>query len=166
MTMVIIPLSRIAPADVEALLDSAFGHDRHQRTAYRVRAGTDALPDLSFAATNGSDLLGTLQSWPILLDNVPLILVGPVAVRPDLQRGGIGRALMAHLLCRAPTEPMVMIGDAEYYGRFFGFSAELTARWDAPGAFDRHRLLARNAAGLSRVGMLGPRTFATEARST
>jgi predicted N-acetyltransferase YhbS len=51
----------------------------------------------------------------------------------------------------------MLIGDPDYYGRFFGFSAERTARWNAPGPVERHRLLARGDAVPDASGMLGPR---------
>ncbi|MDB5684177.1 MAG: hypothetical protein JWM75_1875, partial [Sphingomonas bacterium] len=34
------PIDHAAQEEVEALLDAAFGADRHQRTAYRLRQGT------------------------------------------------------------------------------------------------------------------------------
>lgn len=158
--MIITPLSQAEPYAVEALLNAAFGADRHQRTAYRIRAGMTAVPALSFAAFDGGALVGTLQSWPVCLDETALTLVGPVAVDPGAQRGGIGRALMGALMSAAGDMPMVMIGDPEYYGRFFGFSADATREWQVPGPVERHRLLARNAHDLPETGVLGPRTFA------
>src|SRR3546814_9855707 len=77
-------------------------------------------------------------------------MVGPVAVRPDVQRGGHGRALMAHMLAAAEARAdaaLMMIGDPEYYGRFFGFTADATGAWDLPGPFEKRRLLARAANG-------------------
>lgn len=149
----ILPIAAARPAAVEALLDAAFGTDRHNRTAYRLRAGTHALPDLSFAAFEDDMLVGTLQSWPIKLvgdtRDAPgrrLTMVGPVAVLPDRQREGIGLALMKALLTAADAggeDALVLIGDAEYYGRLFGFSAEHTGGWQVPGPVERHRLLAR-----------------------
>lgn len=160
MNATITPLSRADPNAIEALLDAAFGADRHMRTAYRIRAGTAAIPALSFAAFDGAQLVGTLQSWPVSIGAAPLTLVGPVAVDPQVQRGGIGRMLMTALIDAAPDGPMVMIGDPEYYSRFFGFTADTTAGWDVPGPVERHRLLARNGDGLPTSGLLGPRTFA------
>ena len=118
----IVPLSRIAPADVEALLDAAFGADRKARTAYRMREGVNAVPALSFAALDDGRLVGTLQSWPVALEApdgslAPMTLVGPVAVLPDLQRGGLGRRMMDALVAAAAEEghdALVMIGDPEY----------------------------------------------------
>jgi predicted N-acetyltransferase YhbS len=160
------PLNQIAAADVESLLDVAFGADRHGRTAYKLRAGTVAIPSLSFAAVGGGQLIGSLQSWPVRLEtpsgeSAPLTLVGPVAVSPALQRGGIGRMLMTHMLAVADAgaaDALMMIGDPEYYGRFFGFTAEVTGGWHLPGPVERHRLLARIrcAGGIPRKGLIGP----------
>ncbi|WP_422059999.1 GNAT family N-acetyltransferase [Sphingopyxis sp.] len=164
----LLPLSGIEPLAVEHLLDAAFGADRFGRTAYRIRAGMDAVPALSFAALDDGILVGTIQCWPVAhraADGTatPLVMVGPVAVRPDVQRGGYGRALMAHMLEAAATmadSALVMIGDPEYYGRFFGFAADATGAWDLPGPYEKHRLLARavNGHGLPvGAGMIGPR---------
>lgn len=163
----IAPIAKAAPDAVEALLDEAFGADRHGRTAYKLRAGVDAIPALSFAAFEGDALVGTLQSWPIELADMaggaePLVLVGPVAVRPDRQRDGIGKRLMQVMLAAADESdapPLMLIGDPEYYDRLFGFTALATGGWSIPGPVERHRLLARIAPGrrLPRVGALGPR---------
>jgi len=161
-------LSDIEPQAVEDLLDAAFGADRFGRTAYRIREGVEAVPALSFALVDDGALIGTIQCWPVAHrspDGVatPLVMVGPVAVRPNLQRGGHGRVLMAHMLAAAESEAdgaLMMIGDPEYYGRFFGFDAEATGAWDLPGPFEQRRLLARAVNGHelpTGAGMIGPR---------
>jgi predicted N-acetyltransferase YhbS len=160
MDVTLTPLAMADPDAVEALLDAAFGTDRHTRTAYRIREGTSTIPDLSFAAFDGEKLVGTLQSWPVFVGNAPVTLVGPVAVAPDVQRGGIGRMLMTALVEAAGDSPMVMIGDPEYYGRFFGFTADATGGWDVPGPVEQRRLLARNAEALPATGTLRPSIFA------
>ncbi len=163
----IIPLADVDPALIEALLDRAFEPERHTRTAYKVREGTDWLPGLSFAALDEDDMLaGTIQCWPVALTDPdgrahPMIMVGPVAVMPEQQTRGIGKALMtasiAALDQRAPL-PLVMIGDPEYYGRFWGFTDEHTGGWKLPGPWEPRRLMVRcdNPAVLPREGMLGP----------
>jgi predicted N-acetyltransferase YhbS len=163
----LIPLSDVDSALIEQLLDSAFEPERHNRTAYKVREGTEWLPALSFAAIDEEDdLVGTIQCWPVALTGVgsdnklrahPMIMVGPVAVLPDHQSKGYGKALMlASLGALSPEAPLpqVMIGDPEYYERFFGFSNEHTGSWQLPGPFEQHRLLARcdNPAVLPREG--------------
>jgi len=145
----IIPLSDVDPALVEVLLDHAFEPERHTRTAYKVREGVDWLPGLSFAALDEDDMLaGTIQCWPVALTGVggdgkarahPMIMVGPVAVLPEQQSRGFGKALMvASLAALNPQAPLpqVMVGDPEYYGRFWGFTNEHTGGWDLPGPFE------------------------------
>lgn len=163
----LIPLDNVDPALVEALLDRAFEPERHKRTAYKVREGTDWLPGLSFAAIDGDEhLVGTIQCWPVALTDPqgrahPMIMVGPVAVLPEHQGQGYGKALMtASLVALSPHAPLpqVMIGDPEYYGRFWGFTNEYTSQWQLPGPFEQRRLLVRcaNPAVLPEQGMLGP----------
>jgi predicted N-acetyltransferase YhbS len=166
-----LPLSEIDSESIEALLDAAFGADRKARTAYKLRAGVDFVPALSFAVVDGSILLGTIQCWPVMIAGAPLVLVGPVAVAPDAQGKGLGKALMDVMLAAAEAhgfDALMMIGDPDYYGRFFGFSADTTAGWDLPGPFERHRLLARitRSGGVPAVGQVEPDlSFATGATS-
>lgn len=163
----LIPLDAVDPVLVESLLDRAFEPGRHTRTAYKVREGMDWLPGLSFAALDAAEhLVGTIQCWPVALTDEsgrahPMIMVGPVAVLPEHQGEGYGKALMAASISalspQAPL-PQVMIGDPEYYGRFWDFSNTHTAGWDLPGPFEPRRLLARcdNPAVLPTHGRLGP----------
>ncbi|MEL6529080.1 MAG: N-acetyltransferase [Pseudomonadota bacterium] len=170
-TTTLIPLSAVDPDMVEQLLDRAFGEDRHARTAYRIRTGMEWLEALSFAALDEEDMLvGTIQCWPVALtDNqerpVPLVMVGPVAVVPERQGEGFGLGLMAAMLDAearlaangVPPLAQVLIGDADYYGRW-GFSAASTGGWRCPGPFEPHRLLARGTAlaAMPAEGVLGP----------
>lgn len=165
--LTLIPLDNVDPALVEALLDRAFEPERHQRTAYKVREGVDWLAGLSFAAIDGDEhLVGTIQCWPVALTDPegrahPMIMVGPVAVLPEHQGLGYGKALMtAALAALSPQAPLpqVMIGDPEYYGRFWGFTNAPTVEWHLSGPFEQRRLLVRcdNPSVLPREGVLGP----------
>ncbi len=167
----LVPLTHLPTAEIEALLDRAFGPDRRTRTAYQIREGTTWLEGLSFAALDEDErLAGTIQAWPAALTDPrqrahPLLMIGPVAVDPQRQHQGFGRALLAALTAALeaaataadPPLPQVLIGDPEYYARF-GFTAEHTGGWRLPGPNEPHRLLARavNPAVLPREGMLGP----------
>lgn len=165
-----VPINAIDPAAIEALLDRACGRGRHGRTAYRLRDGVDAIPNLSFAAIEDGALAGTIQCWPVTFhgddgSRHALILVGPVAVEPSRQRGGLGKELV-HQALDAAVEldldgAMMLIGDPEYYGRFWGFSAEATADWRLPGPVEARRLLARGAKVPAIAGVLAPRVIVT-----
>lgn len=182
----LIPLSTIDPTLVEALLDRVFGDNRHARTAYRIRTGMEPLEGLCFAALDTEDyLVGSIQAWPVGLRAAdgklhPLVMIGPVAVLPERQGDGFGQALMAACLGAMtqdaeppfvepsapslrqsppipPALPQVLIGDADYYGRW-GFSANSAQSWHCPGPYEQERLLVRcaNPAILPEAGMLGP----------
>lgn len=165
------PLSTRTDAEIEAVLDAAFGTDRHGRTAYAIRQGCTWLPEFSYAVTDAAgQLRGILQSWPVELRRddgaaaVPLIMVGPVAILPEHQGEGLGRLLMDRLCADADAganAPLMMIGDPEYYGRFWGFAADRTGGWRAPGPVEARRLLMRDVPGSAPLpgfqGMLGPR---------
>jgi len=52
---------------------------------------------------------------------VPVLGLGPLSVRPDWQRRGVGSALVHAILGAADAldEPLVaLLGDSGYYGRF------------------------------------------------
>ncbi len=167
----LIPLGQVEPDLIEQLLDATFGTDRHARTAYRIREGANWLEALSFAALDQDNMLaGTIQCWPIALIDPesrahPLLMIGPVAVLPQLQGEGFGKALTAAALGAidagfeggAPPLPQVLIGDEPYYGRW-GFMAQHTGKWHCPGPFERERLLVRtgNPGILPVEGMLAP----------
>jgi len=170
----IIPLTQVQPDMIEALLDRTFGPDRFARTAYRIREGTDWLEALSFAALDDDEMLvGTIQVWPVALTDsdgrpYPMLMIGPVAVLPEQQGDGFGKAMMLATLEAIGDNdalPQMLIGDPDYYDRFFGFSASHTQGWHCPGPNDPARLLVRtsNPAILPAEGMLGPWTAETQA---
>ncbi|MCR6661386.1 MAG: hypothetical protein NVV72_19465 [Asticcacaulis sp.] len=47
------------------LTDHAFGPGRYVKTAERLREGSHILPDMSFVALRGGQLLGSVRLWPI-----------------------------------------------------------------------------------------------------
>lgn len=163
--MKLVPLSSVPAAEVEALLDRAFGPDRRARTAYRVRAGLAPITQLSAALVDDAGALaGSIQCWPVALAcddgaRMPLVMVGPVAVDPAIQRAGLGRRLTRHAIAAADAsalpghDVLMLVGDPEYYTRFFGFSDAATRRWRLPGPWEPRRLLARGPAP-DRAGLI------------
>jgi predicted N-acetyltransferase YhbS len=143
------------PADrpaIEALLDAAFGADRHSKTAYRLREGNARLDALSYVMRRDDDghLCGSIEFWPIALSDVhsggttPAVLLGPIAVSEACRGQGVGKALMdagLRAAAAAGHATVILVGDASYYERF-GFSAALTGGWQMPGPHDPARLLA------------------------
>jgi predicted N-acetyltransferase YhbS len=160
----IVPLVPAHQNFIDFLLDERFGPARHKRTAYRLRDGAAVLGDFSFVAMDGDTLVGSLQCWPIRLKSVggvrlPMILLGPVAVAASREGEGIASALMRASLAAldaADSAPVLLIGDAPFYGRF-GFSAAATRHWELPGPVDHDRLLLRGpTTGLPRIAWVEP----------
>jgi len=128
-------------AAIEALLDQAFGPDRHNKTSYRFREGVEPLPELALVAREGSTLVGTIAYWPVVLGDaiLPALLLGPVAVEPSLRGLGIGVTLIRRTLAKARRDGhrlAVLVGDADYYQRF-GFEAAERRGIVMPGQPDR-----------------------------
>lgn len=111
------------PADgpgVEALLDSAFGPDRRRKTSYRYRDGLPPLAELCYVASAGRTLVGAIRFWPLRLDALPALLLGPLAIDPERQGQGIGRALTRATLALAEGmgwRLVFLVGDHEYYAK-------------------------------------------------
>ena len=84
----------------------------------------------------GARLVGTLTLWNVLAGPAtPALLLGPLAVDPDYQSRGIGRALMLLSLDKARAlghQAVILVGDPAYYQRF-GFSRQAVEHLLMPG---------------------------------
>ncbi len=130
-------------AAIETLLDLSFGPDRHKKTTYRLRDGSTAVPRLSFVVREGDALLGSITFWPLVIgeNDVPAVLLGPLAVDPTRRGEGIGRALVRHGLYTATRlghRICVLVGDKAYYEPF-GFRNAAAAGLELPGWADPER---------------------------
>lgn len=85
---------------------------------------TDAwLPELSLVAVDpGGDVIGhVLCTRGTVGSKHPVLALGPLSIRPDQQRAGVGSALMHAVLGAADAlgEPLVaLLGSTAYYPRF------------------------------------------------
>lgn len=152
---------------IEQLLDQAFGANRESKTSYRFREGVAPVDALKLVAraddpARGGRLAGTLRFWPIALDGRPLglgmkpaLLLGPLAVAPDLHGRGIGGALMRQgldMAAGARHRVVVLVGDLGYYARF-GFAPAMAHGLFMPGEVPERLLVRELAAGaLDGVG--------------
>ena len=160
------------PADIvarESLLDACFGPDRFARTCQRIRDGRLPAAGLAFTAVRDGRLVGTVRLWHVSAGGRSSLVLGPLAVDPELRALGIGAALMHHAIAAAQKlghGSIILLGDAPYYERF-GFSAAKAAELHLPGPFERERLLGlalRNGALDSAWGMIVPTGKPVEAR--
>ena len=128
---------------VEALLDIAFGPGRFAKTAYRLREGVPHDPALSFVALAGSRLVGSVRLTPIVIGAARALLLGPLAVHPDFEGRGAGRALVRTSLEAARERGhgiVMLVGDPPYYGPL-GFEPGPIGQVTLPGPVDPRRIL-------------------------
>ena len=132
-----------APA-VEALNADSFGPGRFAKSAYRLREGVDPVAELSFVATEGGMLRGSVRFWPIMVGAQAELLLGPLAVESSQRGRGIGIALMQAGIAAAkdgPWRAILLVGDEPYYARA-GFARLPPGQVVFPGPVDGNRLLS------------------------
>ena len=133
-------------AEIENLLDLTFGLSRRAKTSYRMREGSEPVTGLSLVIKEaGIGLVGAISFWPLRIGvaGAPALLLGPLAVHPERQKMGIGRALMHEGIARASArghQLIILIGDLPYYGRV-GFRQVPAGQLEVPGPVDPKRLL-------------------------
>lgn len=114
---------------VRALVAAAFGGSPAEPAATDevrlldlLRAGPDWIPALSLVAeTPDGDLAGHVVCTRAWVADVEAVGLGPLAVRPDLQRRGVGSSLVHAVLAAAQEAgaPVVgLLGSPAYYARF------------------------------------------------
>lgn len=154
--------------DIELLLDQAFGISRRTKTTYRLREGEQPIEGLSFVAqTVPGRILGAISFWALHIgaEGFEALLLGPLAVDPDHQGQGVGRALMRHGLQEARSKGhrlVMLVGDEPYYGRI-GFQKVPDGQLLIPGPVDPDRLLylelADGALSSAHGLVLSPRRY-------
>lgn len=133
----------IRPADyadheaIHAVVAAAFAQDDEADLVERLRDDDDALVELVTECDAG-EIVGHIFFSPLAIvranDQLTAAALAPLAVKPGVQKSGIGAALMRDGIeaCRAAGVPaIVVLGHPSYYPRF-GFSAEAAAPLSAP----------------------------------
>jgi predicted N-acetyltransferase YhbS len=116
-------------ADINSLLDDAFGAGRHSKVSYTFRQDGPAVADLSFIARSGNRVVGSIRFWPLIVGDtqVPSLLLGPLGVLPEMHNYGIGRGLVCrgHMMASELGYKLVfLVGEETYYGRLGYQSAQ------------------------------------------
>jgi predicted N-acetyltransferase YhbS len=152
-----------APGDhdnIERLLDLCFGLGRRAKTSYRLREGERPVEGLSFVAKTGTgELVGAISYWRVLIGGsaAPALLLGPLAVHPELQGRGIARALMRltlELARQRGDRLVILVGDEPFYARV-GFRKLPEGRLSLPGPVDPKRFLYLELADGALDGVSG-----------
>ena len=133
------------PADdaaIEVLMDGAFGKARHSRSVWLLRPGPP-VADLCLILCDSDATLASLRFWEVQLEQQVVLLLGPLAVQPDLRGRGYGQLIVAEGLSRAAAIgkwPLVLVsGEPDYYPKF-GFVPAAPYQLVWPGFVEPERL--------------------------
>jgi putative acetyltransferase len=132
----------VTPADepaVEVVVSAAFGESRDGRVVQMIRAlQNSGASRASLVAVVDEELVahvGLSRGWvDARRELVEVLVLSPLSVRPDLQRRGVGTALLAAALETAGGlgAPAVFLeGSPYYYGRR-GFSSASALGFERP----------------------------------
>ena len=129
-------------AAIEILMDMAFGPAHHSRSVWLLRSGPP-VADLCLVLRESKAMLASLRFWEVQLEQQTVLLLGPLAVQPDLRGRGYGRQIVAEGLARAAAIgkwPLVLVsGEPDYYPKF-GFVPAAPYQLDWPGFVEPERL--------------------------
>jgi predicted N-acetyltransferase YhbS len=120
---------------IEAVTRAAFGKEQEVRMIEAIRASNGFVPDLSLVVEVDGRVAGHVLLSYVELGEGRVLELGPIGVLPEVQRQGIGSALVREALERADAlgEPLVLVlGHPWYYPRF-GFVRASTLGIEPPG---------------------------------
>ncbi|ANZ38227.1 GNAT family N-acetyltransferase [Lentzea guizhouensis] len=122
-------IRRETPADIDAIRDVtnlAFKNGPEAGLIDWLRDDEGWVPELSLVEDG---VLGHVVCTRGYVGDTPALGLGPIAVHPEHQRAGIGKALMHAVLGAAEArgeKAVILLGDPRYYSRFgFRPAAEL-----------------------------------------
>lgn len=145
---------------IEHLHETVFGPGRFTRAAFRVREQGLHDPALSFVATHpDGTMIGSVRlTWiTTSVSRSKGLLLGPLCVLPNLQKQGIGKALVAKCIDAAKqvnADYLMLVGDQPYYGPL-GFDVVVKRNVLMPGPVDLNRLLVCPLGGFDPSQMAG-----------
>ena len=134
---------------LESLTEKIFGPGMRARAAHFLREGVEQEMGLSFVAERSGQIVGTVRLTKVNWGGDVVLMLGPLAVLPELKGKGIGKSLMAaaveaaKLKCaEGDGQPAIfLVGDLSYYGTF-GFVRIPPAQISLPRPADPLRVLA------------------------
>jgi putative acetyltransferase len=116
-------------AEIALLIDAAFGDTTTSVFTQALRRSEGYVPELTFAAEEDGSIVGFTMLSYVALEDLRVLILTPMAVRPDRQRRGVGTAVVRAAIAAADErgEPLLLVeGVPAYYPRFgFGSATAL-----------------------------------------
>ncbi len=130
---------------IEQIVKSVFGPGRLAKTAYRLREAINYQILFGLVTENHLGKIVATVRVAKLEGYTDTVILGPIAVNPDMRNIGLGMALMkeAEKYCHDfNVSRIVLVGDPEYYKRFdyyHDYALDITL----PGPVDKSRILGK-----------------------
>ena len=112
------------------MITEAFGQVNEADIVDNIRESENFIPELSLVAIKDGEVVGHILFSPLKIetsdDEVPILILAPMAVQPAFQNQGIGSELVKRGLeeCkRHGHKIIVVVGHPSYYPRFGFVSA-------------------------------------------
>ena len=110
-------------AELAQVIDAPFGDTDTSAFTQALRESAGYVPELTFVGEEDGELVGFTMLSDVELDghDRPVLILTPMAVRPDRQRRGVGVAIVQAAVAAADErgEPLVLVeGVPAYYPRF------------------------------------------------
>ena len=131
---------------VEQIVRNVFGPGRFAKTAYRLREAKDYHHLFGLVTENHLDKIVATVRVAHLKGYDDTVILGPIAVQSNLRNIGLGMALMqqaeTECLKYLHIKRIVLIGDAEYYGKF-GFDTKNATDIKFVAPVNKNRILGK-----------------------
>jgi putative acetyltransferase len=115
--------------ELAALIDAAFGDTETSEFTAKIRASAGYVPKLTFVADDDGELVGFTMLSYVTAGERDVLVLTPMAVRPDRQRAGVGKQVVRAAIASADArgEPVLLVeGVPSYYPQFgFGSASDL-----------------------------------------
>jgi putative acetyltransferase len=120
--------------ELAALIDAAFGDTETSEFTARIRASAGYLPELTFVADDDGELVGFTMLSYVRSGARDVLILTPMAGRPDRQRAGVGKQVVRAAIAAAEErgEPVVLVEGVPSYYPQFGFRSASELGFERP----------------------------------
>jgi putative acetyltransferase len=120
--------------ELAALIDAAFEDTETPEFTAKIRASTGYVPELTFVADDDGELVGFTMLSYVRAGAGDVLILTPMAVRPDRQRTGIGKQVVRAAIAAADArgEPVLLVEGVPSYYPQFGFRSASELGFERP----------------------------------
>jgi putative acetyltransferase len=120
--------------ELAALIDAAFDDTETSVFTAEIRASRGYVPELTFVADDDGELVGFTMLSYVTAGERDVLILTPMAVRPDRQRAGVGKQVVRAAIAAAEArhEPVVLVEGVPSYYPQFGFRSASELGFERP----------------------------------